>query len=116
MVRSTQEVFDHHRSAFEPFNLEKLMEDYADNAILLTLDGEFVGKEAIRGFFEYASQTFPNFTVSFDKTAVVDDTFLLQWTGESDNGTFPRGLATFNIQDGMIQRQTEWFEFVPNEA
>lgn len=116
MVRSTQEVYDHHQSAFTPFNLEKLMEDYADEAILLTLDGEFVGKEAIRGFFENAFEAFPNLTISFEKTSVVGDTFLEQWSGQSDNGTIPRGVATFNIQDGMIQRQTEWFEFVPNEA
>jgi len=116
MVRSTQEVFDHHRSAFNPPNLEKLMEDYADDAILLTLDGEFVGKGAIRGFFGNAFESFPNFKVSFEKTAVVDDTFLLQWSGESDNATFPHGVATFNIQDGMIQRQTEWFVVVPKEG
>ena len=116
MGRSTQEVFDHHQSAFNPPNLEKLMEDYADDAILLTLDGEFVGKEGIRGFFGNAFEAFPNFRVSFEKTSVVGDTFLLQWSGESDNGTFPHGVATFNIQDGMIRRQTEWFEFIPNEA
>ena len=116
MVRSTQEVFDHHKSAFEPINLEALMADYADDAILLSLDGEFVGKEAIRGFFENAFATFPNLTISFEKTAVVDDTFLLQWSGEADNATIPHGVATFNIRDGMIQRQTEWMVIVPREV
>lgn len=116
MVRSKQEVFDHHRSAFNPPDLEKLIADYADDAILLTLDGEFIGKEAIQGFFGNAFAAFPNFTVSFDKTSVADDTFLLQWSGEADNATIPHGVATFNIRDGMIQRQTEWFVAVPKEG
>ena len=116
MARSTQEVYDHHQSAFNPLNLEKLMEDYADDAILLTLDDEFVGKEAIRGFFENAFEAFPNLTISFEKTSVVGDTFLEQWSGESDNATFPHGVATFNIQNGMIQQQTEWFVTVPKEG
>jgi ketosteroid isomerase-like protein len=116
MVRSTQEVFDHHRSAFEPPNLEKLMADYADDAILLTLDGEFVGKQAIRGFFQNAFESLPNFKVSFDKTAVAGDTFLLEWSGEADNAIIPHGVATFNIRDGMIQRQTEWMVMAPKEG
>ena len=116
MVRSTQEVYDHHQSAFNPPNLKKLMEDYADDAILLTLEDEFVGKEAIRGFFEGAFEAFPNLTISFEKTSVVGDTFLEQWSGEADNGTIPRGVATFNIQDGMIQRQTEWMVMTPKEG
>ena len=113
MARSTQQVFDHHREAFEPINLENLMADYADDAILLTLDGAFVGKEAIRGFFGSIFENHPNLKISFEKTAVEGDIFLLQWSGESDVATFPRGTAAFIIRDGKIQRQAEWFTVVP---
>jgi hypothetical protein len=83
---------------------------------MLTLDSAFVGKQAIQGFFENAFKAFPNFKVSFDKTAVEGDIFLLQWSGESDVATFPHGVATFIVRDGLIQRQTEWFVAVPKEA
>jgi ketosteroid isomerase-like protein len=116
MARTTQQVFDAHREAFEPINLEKLMADYADDAILLTLDDAFVGKEAIQGFFENIFESFPNLKVSFEKTAVEGDIFLLQWSGESDVATFPHGTAAFIIRDGKIQRQAEWFIVVPKEA
>ena len=116
MTRTTQEVFDAHQAAFEVGSLELLMADYAEDAILLTLDGAFVGKEAVQGFFVNALQSFPNFKVSFDKTAVEDDFFLLQWSGDSDVATFPQGVATLHIKDGMIQRQTEWMVVVPKEA
>jgi ketosteroid isomerase-like protein len=116
MTRTTQQVFDAHQAAFNPVNLEKLMADYADDAIMLTLDGAAVGKEAVRGLFEHLFKTFPNVKVSFEKTAVEGDTFLLQWSGESDVATFPHGVATFIVRDGLIQRQTEWFVVVPKEA
>jgi ketosteroid isomerase-like protein len=115
MTRTTQQVFDAHRAAFEPINLEKLMADYADDAVMVTLDSAHVGKGAIQGFFENAFKAFPNLKVSFDKTAVEGDTFLLSWSGESDVATFPHGVATFIVHDGLIQRQIEWFVVVPKE-
>ena len=116
MTRTTQQVFDAHQAAFNPVNMEKLMADYADDAIMVTLDGTAVGKEAIRGLFEALFTAFPNVKVSFDKTAVEDDTFLLQWSGESDVATFPYGIGAFIIRDGLIQRQLEWFVVAPKES
>jgi uncharacterized protein (TIGR02246 family) len=116
MARTTQQVFDAHQEAFEAGDLEKLMADYADDAILLTMDGTAVGKEAIQGFFENVFKSFPNLKVSFDKTAVEDDVLLLQWSGDSDVAALPHGVATFIIRDDKIQRQTEWFIVVPKEA
>ena len=92
------------------------MADYADDAILLTMDGAAVGREAIRGFFENVFKSFPNIKVTFDKTAVEDDIFLPQWFGDSDVATMPHGVAAFIIRDGLIQRQAEWFIVVPKEA
>ena len=116
MARTIQQVFDAHQKAFEAGDLERLMADYADDAILLTMDGAAVGKEGIQGFFENAFKSFPGLKVSFDKTAVEDDTFLLQWSGDSEVATIPQGVATFIIRDGLIQRQTEWFMVVPKES
>ena len=38
MARTTQEVFDSHQQAIETLDFEKLAADYAEDAILLTLD------------------------------------------------------------------------------
>jgi len=116
MARTTQQVFDAHQKAFEAGDLEKLIADYADDAILLTMDGAAVGTEAIQGFFVNVFKSFPNVRVSFGKTAVEDDTVLLQWSGDSGVATFPHGVATLIICDDKIQRQTEWFIVVPKEA
>ena len=117
MARSTQEVFDSHRKAIETRNFEKLAADYAEDAILVTLDGSFIGRDTIlNGFFKRVISEFPDVKVNFEKTAVEDDVCLLQWSGEASNATFPRGIAVFIIRDGLIQRQGEWFEIVPKEG
>jgi uncharacterized protein (TIGR02246 family) len=116
MTRSTQEVFDSHREAIETGDFEKLAADYAEDAVLVTLDGSFIGREAIlTGFFQTMFSQFPDAKISFDRVAVEGDVCLLQWSAKASAGNIPRGTAVFIIQDGLIQRQGEWFEIVLKE-
>jgi len=114
MTRTTQEVFDSHMEAIDTGNFEKLLADYADDATLLTFDGALKGKEGVATFFQNASSQFPNFKISPDETIVEGDTVLAKWSAVSDVGT-GRGVDTFIIQDGEIQRQTVWMEISPYE-
>jgi ketosteroid isomerase-like protein len=117
MTRSTHEVFDSHKEAIEKLDFVKLAADYAEDAILVTLDGSLVGKEAIlNGFFKTILSQYPDIKVAFEKTAIEGDVCLLQWSAEASNATIPRGVAVFIIKDGLIQRQGEWFEIVPKEG
>ena len=115
MARTTQQVFDNHQAAFQSGDMAQLMADYADDAVMLLLDSTAVGKEAIQALFESLFKDFPGLKVSFDKTAVEGDLFLLQYSGDSDVATIPHGVATFIIQNDKIQRQTEWFAVIPKE-
>ena len=114
MARTTQQVFDSHREALDTGNFGKLLEDYADDAVLLTFDGAFAGKKGVASFFQNASSQYPNFRLSIGKTVINDDTVLSEWSAVSDVGT-GRGVDTFIIQDGKIQRQTVWMEVFLNE-
>ena len=116
MARTTQQVFDNHQAAFQSGDMAQLMADYADDAVMLLLDNVAVGKEAIQALYVSLIGGFPGLKLSFDKTAVEGDLFLLQYSGDSDVATIPYGVATFIIQDDKIQRQTEWFVVVPKEA
>ena len=116
-TRTTEEVFNSHREAVETMDLEKLMADYAEDAIMVTLDGSFVGREAIfNGFFQPVLAQFPDIKFNFEKTAFMDDVCLLQFSGEASAVSVPRGTAVFIIRDGLIQRQGEWFEMVLKEG
>ena len=117
MTRSTQEVFDSHRDAIEASDFEKLAADYAEDAILGTLDGSFIGRDAIlNGFFKPILSQYPDAKLNFEKTVVEDDVCLLQWSAEMSTVTIPRGPAVFIIRDGLIERQGEWFEILPKEG
>ena len=116
-IRTTEEVFESHREAIETLNFEQLAGDYADDAVLLTVDGAFTGREAIMtGFFQAIMAQFPDMKITFEKVAYEDDLCLLQWSAEASAVTVPRGTAVFLIQDGLIRRQGEWFEMVLKEA
>ena len=113
MERTTQQVFDSHESAFQSGNMDKLMADYADDAVMLLLDNVAVGKDAIRALYMTLIGGFPGLKITFGNRAVEGDLFLVEYSGDSDVATIPHGATTFIIQDGMIQRQTEWFMVVP---
>lgn len=117
MTRTTQEVFDSHQEAIETGNLEQLAADYAEDAILVTIDGACSGREAIMNdFFMPVLSQFPDVKIVFEKASVYEDVCLLQWSAEASAMTIPRGTAVFIIQDGLIQQQGEWFEMVLKEV
>ena len=117
MTRSTEEVYNSHKEAVETLDFEKLAADYADDAILITLDGAFVGREEIMtGFFQTILAQFPDVKISFDEVAIEDNVCLLKWSAESSAVTVPAATTVFIIEDGLIQRQGEWFQIVPKEG
>ena len=114
MTRSTEQVFSSHKDAILTGDFPKLLADYADESLLLTMDGTFAGKAAIEGFFQNLLSGQPNARVAFGNTVAEGDTLLLDWSAESDVATMPQGIDTFIIQDDKIQRPTIWFMVVPN--
>ena len=117
MTRTTQEVFDSHREAIETLDFEKLAGDYAEDALMITPDGALKGREAIMtDFFQAIMAQFPDMKIDFKKVTVEGDLCLLEWSGDASAASAPLGVAAFLIQDGLIQRQAEWFQLVPKEG
>ena len=115
-VRTTEEVFQSHREAVETLDIEKLMADYAEDAVMVTLDGTIYGKEAIqKNFFEAILAQFPDFKVIFndDKIVFEEDICMLEWSAVASAATMPVGLGILMIEDGLIRRQVELFQLVP---
>jgi ketosteroid isomerase-like protein len=116
MARSTEQVFEDHKNAILNADFPQLMADYADDSVLMTMDGAFVGKEAIQGFFQNIFAANPNVRIDFRKTAIKGDMLLLEWAAESDAAVIAPGVDTFIIRDDKIRRQTMWFVLTPKEA
>lgn len=118
-VRTTEEVFQSHREAIETLDIEKLMADYAEDAVMVTLDGTIYGKEAIqKGFFEAVLAQYPDFKVIYDDDKIVfeEDICLMEWSAVASAASIPVGLGVLIVENGLIQRQVEWFQLVPKEG
>jgi hypothetical protein len=116
MTRSTEQVFEDHKNAILSGDFPKLIADYANDAVLMTMDGAFVGQEAIQGFFQNIFAANPNVRIDFRQVVVKDDMLLLEWAAESDTAVIAPGVDTFIIRDDKIRRQTMWFIATPKEA
>ena len=115
-IRTTEEVFNSHREAIETLNIDMLMADYAEDALFVTENGSFVGREAIlTGFFQAMLAQFPDMKINFGKITIEEDLCLIQWTADASAVVIPAGIGVLHIVDGMIQRQVEWFQMVPKE-
>lgn len=113
-TRTAQEVFKSHREAIENLDFEQLAADYAEDAVLLTMDGAFHGREAIlTGFFQTVLAQFPDMKIKFERTVFDGDMCMLHWSADASAVTIPVGTAVFIIRDGLIRRQGEWFQIFP---
>ena len=57
MARTPQEVFDHHVQALGAGDLDEIVVDYSDDAILITPAGPIRGKDGIRAAFTQSLST-----------------------------------------------------------
>ena len=80
-AESTAEVVGRHVQAFFGGDIETVMADFADDALLCTPDGALRGHDAIRGFFEQVLPLFPPGSTTLEVTQQIVDTV----------GEFPQG-------------------------
>jgi predicted alpha/beta superfamily hydrolase len=114
--RTPQEVFDSHQDAIETLDVEMLMADYAENAVLITPQRVIEGKDAIlTDFFNASLEQYPDMEFTYDKVVCEEDTCLVLWSGEASAASIPLGVGVLYADDGHIQREVEWFEIAPNE-
>ena len=106
-AESTAEVVGRHVQAFVAGDIETLMADFADDALLCTPDGALRGHDAIRGFFEQALPLFPPGSTTMDvRQQIVDgDVFYAVWTASSPAVEVPFAVDVFIVRDGKLAYQ-----------
>jgi ketosteroid isomerase-like protein len=113
--RSMEEVLNHHNRAVLSDDYDEMIADYTDDAILITLKGTFVGKEAIGRALRQLIRDMPNMRgVESKRNAMIveGDTLLLRWSAESDTGIITDAVDTIVLKEDKIWRQTTTFEIV----
>ncbi len=106
MERTPQEIFQHHAEALDAEDLEGIVSDYSDDALLITPEGAMHGKDGVRGGFATLLGELPGATWELPTQVYEEDILLLEWKAESEATRVEDGVDTFVFRDGLIRVQT----------
>lgn len=113
MIRSPQEVFSAHIAAVTDRNVTAILQDYREDAVLLTPQGAMEGRSGVETFYTQALAALPQLEMTVTSTVFAGDALLVQWTASSQAGRIPDGVDTFIFADGAIKLQTSAFTVEP---
>ena len=102
---SIESIVEHHMEALLAGDVDEVMKDYADDAVMITAGmGTAEGAEALRTTFSMIpTEMFAGFEIT--ETVVAGETAMITW--KSDVLSF--GTDTFVDRDGKIVAQTVAF-------
>ncbi len=104
--RSPQEVFQHHAEVLGAGDLDGILSDYSDDAVLITPAGVLRGRDEIRGAFVQILKDVPNAEWELPTTTFEGDVLFLEWKATAASSKVEDGIDTFIFRDGEIVLQT----------
>jgi ketosteroid isomerase-like protein len=113
MARTPQDIFAAHASALAAGDIGRILEDYSDDAVLLTADGTFRGRNAIGEFCTAALGALPEAYFTMGAAVFEGDALLLLWSATSPKGKITDAVDTLVFADGRIRLQTTVFHVEP---
>jgi len=106
------DVFHRHVAAFFAGDLEAVVDDFSERAVVITPDGIFEGHERIRAVYQGLFAEFGTINrgdspgIVVDTLLVRDDTIFITWHAESKSLVFPFGTDTFICNGNKFKRQS----------
>ncbi|HEV7824040.1 MAG TPA: nuclear transport factor 2 family protein [Mycobacteriales bacterium] len=116
MARSPQEIFAHHGRALGEEDLDALLADYAEDAVLLLASGARRGHGELRQFFTDMLAELPHATWDLKTTVFEGDALYVEWSAASGGKRVDDGVDTFVFADGLIRLQTAHLTVQPAGA
>jgi SnoaL-like protein len=113
MSRSPQEVFSDHLAALVKRDVPLILEDYAENARILTPQGALEGLAGVEAFYTQALAGLPDVEFTITSKVFGKEALLARWTAAATAGTVDDGVDTFVFTDGKISLQSSWFTIEP---
>ena len=106
--RSTEEVLDHHVRVLAQGELEEVLKDYAEDAVLIQPDGIVRGHDELRAFFKNSIENClpPDARQTVEIRRVCGQMAYIVWNAESRFCRIPFGTDTFVVQNGKIVMQS----------
>ena len=112
MTRTPEEVFAHHGQALGAENLEEIVADYTEDAILIVNKAVFRGKDGARAVFTALLSDLPSAAWQLD-TVFADDVLYLGWKATGGGRKSEDAIDTFIFKDGLIAVQTVFYTVQP---
>lgn len=107
MGRAPDETLQAHFAAIAAGDPDRVVADYADDAVLLTTDGLLRGRDAVHDAFAGIFGALPNAVVDAESVLVDGEVAFVTWTAEADGGRLTDGVDTFVFDaQGQIRVQT----------
>jgi hypothetical protein len=106
MPRTPQEIFAHHASALMAGDVEEIVADYAENALLITPVGVFRGRDGVRDAFTRLLGELPEATWDVPTQIFEEDVLLIEWSAVAKSSRVTDGVDTFVFSGGAIRVQT----------
>jgi hypothetical protein len=111
--RSPEEIFQHHAQALGAADLEEIVADYSDDAVLITPAGTKLGKNGVREAFVKLLADLPEAKWDLKTQIYQGDVLFLEWSADGRTNRADDGVDTFVFADGMIRVQTVRYSLVP---
>jgi ketosteroid isomerase-like protein len=105
-TRTPQEVFQHHAETLIAGDLEGVVSDYADDAVILSPGGVKKGKAGVRETFIKLLDDLPSAKWEVPTVLFEGDILFLEWKAHAEKTYADDGVDTFLFRDGKIQAQT----------
>ena len=106
MARTPQEIFAHHAEVLIAGDLEGIVSDYNDDAVIITPDGVQRGKEGVRASFAALLGEVPNATWDVPVQVFEGDILYIEWSAVSEKSRITDGVDTFVFAGDGIRVQT----------
>ena len=107
-MTTTADVLGHHLQSFGSGDIDAVLSDYAEDAVLFTQDGPLVGPDAIRPLFVTLLAEFgkPGASFNMQTQSVHGDYAYIVWTAETADNVYELATDTFVVRDGKIVAQS----------
>ncbi|HSE55253.1 MAG TPA: nuclear transport factor 2 family protein, partial [Nocardioidaceae bacterium] len=93
-------------------DLEAIISDYAEDAILIVNNGIFRGRDGVRQVFTQLLSDVPQAQWEL-QTVFADNVLYLEWVARSTERAIEDGVDTFIFEDGLITVQTVRYTVTP---
>jgi ketosteroid isomerase-like protein len=111
--RTPQEIFEHHATALAAGDLDEILADYTDNAVIISPAGPVTGRDGIREAFTGILAALPDTTWDIPTQIFAGDWLFIEWPAVSQAGRVTDGIDTIIFSDDGIWAQTVRFTLQP---